>query len=318
MLSRVVPCSLFPGALIGAFSPSDPVGALRKPRVDAGVETLSRADFVVQYSDNAFVTQKGLGGLRGRVDDILSLVSNSKIKGLIATHGGKSCIDLLTGGLDFELIRNAKKPIIGFSDVCVLLNAITVKTGLITFYGPNVLSKIEQSAWSDLRSLNSSSKDFGRRELIPSSDGNICVRDGDCVGRLFGGNLECFVNSLLLSGSEYRPDAGGIFFWESSGVTAGEVYQIFRALGMSGFLESLCGMIIGDAFRDKSNTTSQCLEVVLEACINTQFPILYSPTFGHAQGLENPIFPIGADVHLDSRSGVVESLQAYIVVGDTS
>jgi muramoyltetrapeptide carboxypeptidase len=318
MFTRVAPKSLFPGAVIGAFSPSDPVGALRKPRVDAGVAALSRADFVVQYSEYAFVTERGLGGLRGRVEDIFSLATNPKVNGMIATHGGKSCIDLLTGGLDFELIRHARKPIIGFSDVCVLLNAITAKTGLITFYGPNVLSKIEQSAWSDLRSLNSSSTDFGRRELITLGGGNLCVRAGDCVGHLFGGNLECYINSLLLSGSDYRPGSGGVFFWESSGITAGEAYQVFRALRMSGFLESLSGMIIGDAFRDKTNTTPQCLEVVLEACSNTQFPILYSPTFGHAEGLENPILPIGANVHLDSRSGVVEALQAYIVVSDAS
>lgn len=310
---QIAPYSLYPGAMLGAFSPSDPIDAQRRRRVEAGARALSQSGYIVKYSDHAFFENDGLGSSRGRVEDILSLTSDPKVSGLIATHGGKSCIDLLTGNLDFNLIRDARKPIIGFSDVCVLLNAITARTGLVTFYGPNVLSKIDQSKWSDLRTLNSASREFGRQELISASDGYLCVRTGSCVGHLFGGNLECYVNSLLLSRSNFRPAPGGIFFWESSGVSAGETYQIFRALDMSGFLQTLSGMIIGVAFQDPSRPISQCLQVVLEACSSTQFPILYSPSFGHSSELENPILPIGAEVHLDAGSGVLMSLQAYVL-----
>lgn len=50
--------------------------------------------------------------------------------------GGYNCIELLDK-LDYSIIKNNPKIIMGYSDNTALLNAIYKKTGLVTYLGPN-------------------------------------------------------------------------------------------------------------------------------------------------------------------------------------
>jgi muramoyltetrapeptide carboxypeptidase len=308
-----LPKAIFPTATIGAFTPSDALTDQRKVRVVSGAASLVNVGYKVRFAKNAldFCSSTDLK-MRGRDTDILELLHDPDINALIATHGGKSCIDLIRNGLDYSLIRKQRKAIIGFSDVCILLNLITSNSGLISFYGPNVLSKIDQSHWSDLRSLNKTSSDFCRAKLFQNTAAYTCIRGGSSVGHLFGGNLECFTNGLLLSKAKYKPPNPGIFIWESSGLTAGDAYQILSALRHSGFLDNVTGMVIGDAFRDPVNSLSECLDSVVNACEGTTFPIVFKPGFGHGDSIENPIIPLGARAFLDATRGEIEVLDQYI------
>jgi muramoyltetrapeptide carboxypeptidase len=60
---------------------------------------------------------------------------DEKIKGIISFWGGYQTHQLLDK-LDYHLIKNNPKVLLGYSDTTVLQNAIFVKTGLITFSGP--------------------------------------------------------------------------------------------------------------------------------------------------------------------------------------
>ncbi|MEW2626031.1 LD-carboxypeptidase [Streptomyces sp. NPDC048106] len=57
---------------------------------------------------------------------------------VVCAGGGKSANRLLRG-LDYELIAERLKPLVGVSDPSLLLNANTARTGLFTFRGPAVL-----------------------------------------------------------------------------------------------------------------------------------------------------------------------------------
>ena len=314
--SLIAPMAIFPSATIGAFSPSDALTDERRSRVISGADVLVRAGFNVRFAPNAFQISPNITSkIRGRDTDIYDLLNDTETHCLIATHGGKSCIDMVSAHLDYSFIRKQRKPIIGFSDVCIILNLIATKSGLISFYGPNVLSKIDQSHWSDLRSLNVSSPDFGCSSFFKNTLNYCNVRSGSSMGYLFGGNLECFANGLLLSKANYETPNPGIFIWESSGITAGAAYQILSALRLSGFLDNVSGMIIGDSFRDPIESLSTCFDLVVRACEGTNFPILFMPGFGHSSVTENPIIPLGARAHIDSTTGLIEVLDQYVFAG---
>ncbi|MEZ5919142.1 MAG: LD-carboxypeptidase [Alphaproteobacteria bacterium] len=53
----------------------------------------------------------------------------------LGCRGGNRALHILDE-IDFDLIRENPKPLIGFSDVTVLLNGIYTHTGLPTIHGP--------------------------------------------------------------------------------------------------------------------------------------------------------------------------------------
>lgn len=311
------PFGLEKGDTLGAYSPSDALIGERALRIERGVDVLREAGFAVRFGRNAFA-KRGVsaGSPEEREEDIVELVGDPCVRGLIATHGGKSCIDLINVGLPWELLRIKRKPILGFSDVSILLNAVTAKTGLITFYGPNVLSRITHSRWADLRSLTTGSQEFCSMRVLQRSDATAAVKPGTAIGQLFGGNLECFVYGLIVTGFDLSAFHGGIFFWESSGMSAASVYQSLTALSISGFLGKIEGMIIGDAFleqrTDRASRDENLLAVAL-ACAEHKFPILYMPVFGHRDDTDNPIIPIGCLAKIVAEDGLVELMEPYVV-----
>ena len=183
-----------------------------------------------------------------------------------------------------------------------MLNAITARTGLATFHGPNIVGKLEESDWSSLDCLRPEFP-WTETNLLASakrSEG-LVLRRGIATGRLFGGNLNCFVLGVVLSRADLSFFDGGVFFWEDIGLTPRQIDQFLTALANIGFLDRISGMVIGDFFANEQHEwlRSDPLESVLHAVRNYSFPVIYAPLFGHRK-LENPVFPIGASATLDT------------------
>jgi muramoyltetrapeptide carboxypeptidase len=75
-----------------------------------------------------------------RADDINAAFADQQVDAVFALRGGWGASRILPY-LDFALIRDNPKVFLGYSDITSLLNAIYAKTGLITFHGPNVMSR---------------------------------------------------------------------------------------------------------------------------------------------------------------------------------
>ena len=301
---------------IGIFSPSDSIVGTRAARIEHGIEILKSSGFKTEVATNAFAIQGTRAGtITQRIRDIEDLINSQSVEALVASHGGKACVDLVWN-FPWSTLSHNRKPVLGFSDVSVILNAITGTTGQTTFYGPNVLSRFNETRWNNLRSLVRGSGAFCCERLFGNliKKDCICLRGGVSRGILFGGNLECFIYGLILSGFNLSPFQGGIFFWESSGLTASRAYQILTALKNNGFIDTISGMIIGNAFRgsNEAEAVIDGLHAVRDACTHSNFPILYVPTFGHAD-LENPIIPIGCYAQLDADLCEIVALEPYVV-----
>ena len=289
-------------ATIGFFTPSEWLGGDRPVQVHEGAAMLERLGYHVKYAENYLAQDSIRGGTVGqRVADISELIKNSEVHALLATWGGKACNQLLPH-LPYRHIAEAKKAILGFSDVCVLSNAITAETGLVTFYGPNIAGKLGESSWSDLACLRRSFDWRSTNILAGAAEaGATCLRGGSATGRLVGGNLNCFAIGVVLSQLDLSFFDGGIFFWEDLGLTPRQIDQYLTGLVNIGFMDRISGMVIGDFFAQEKREWqhSDPLESVLHALRDYRFPIVYAPIFGHRK-LENPVFPIGATCDLDA------------------
>lgn len=109
--------------------------------------------------------------------------------------------------IDYDLIQKKQKGIIGLSDPSIILNAITVRTGVITLHGPNGynfgdshITKFSEENWWNI--VTGKQTDIGL-----GADAVVIKGNTDITGRLYGGHLGTIRN---LIGTRWEPD------WNSS------------------------------------------------------------------------------------------------------
>lgn len=121
------------GDLIGLITPGSyiPDAALEK-----AVRNLEALGFRVALGNHVRAKRGYTAGTDDqRRSDLHLMFANPEIKAVWCARGGYGCTRLLPH-LDFELIRQHPKLLIGYSDVTALLLAIWQKTGLVGLHGP--------------------------------------------------------------------------------------------------------------------------------------------------------------------------------------
>ncbi|MCE7062359.1 LD-carboxypeptidase [Dyadobacter sp. CY343] len=299
----LLPKAITKGARLGFFSPSDPIYPRRIEFIKNATSILSNWGYKPEeITDQRFEEWSVLRSPATRAQEFHEKLVDNNIDCLMASWGGKNSSDLLTY-LDYPLIRKIKKPIVGSSDINVLLNAITHKSGLITFYGPNVLGKLNQTEEIGLPLLLKS-KTNTYNIFPPSSNNKLKIlRTGSCVGRLVGGSLGTF--TLGLSGTQFMPVfEKAIFFFETASLDYFRIRQHLQHLNNTKFLRNIVGLIVGVTNQITDGDINLFENMLLELLPN-DIPIVTTELFGHGF-YYNPTFPIGARMSMDTEKSIFE------------
>lgn len=293
---------------IAVFSASEPLYESRNQRVETQANKLIGLGYNIEYGSNIkssfyYAANTALE----RADEFNTLAAMKNIQLLISSWGGKSSSSILEY-LDYAEIAKERKLISTFSDTTLIANAIFQKTGLITFVGPNVFGKLDESEHSHLNFFKNSNAETE----IFNDDKLQILRSGTVKGRIVGGNLSTF--TLGLTGTQYFPSIeNAIFLWESGSPTPQILDQYLTLLRNTGFLSTLSGMVIGglENCKDKKEWGNRNpIDIIMEKTIDYNYPIIITEKFGHGKR-ENPIFPIGALCELSTYSKsltIVESI----------
>lgn len=287
------------GDLIGVCSPSGLIKEKHKKEFEISEKLLKEYDLKVQYSDNLFANSLIYSASTNeKSSDINNLIGNKDIKAIIFAKGGNnsnSILDLI----NYQKITENPKIFMGFSDNTVLLNAISKKTGLITYHFTNFKGFCEEN------------QEFNRKQFenvfIYGNEGNVdknsiwkTIRAGVCKGKLVGGNLSSLVKIL---NTEYSPDfkkkilfIEDLAFESSAELISSYLYQ----LKQSGVFENISGLLIGN-YDTKDDVTLE--KIVLEIVKEYDFPILKCEDFGHTAS--NIVLPIGLDCTLDANKCIL-------------
>src|SRR6202012_3946472 len=126
-----------PGGTIGVVSPA----RWAKPEyIDAGKRLLKKHGFEVVVHAQNYLKEGQLGGSdAARAEAIMDMFLDRTIDAVICARGGTRSLRLVDK-LDYKLIKRNPKPFIGFSDITVLLQAITRRCGFATYHGPMFVS----------------------------------------------------------------------------------------------------------------------------------------------------------------------------------
>lgn len=312
-MKKIIPMHLQLKDTIGIVSVSAPEAALEPEWFERGVKALNDYGFKTKLSEN--VKNKN-GYLSNKVEllanDLNSLFGDEKINAIICAGGGINSNGLLNY-IDFKLIEDNPKIIMGMSNPSIILNAIHSKTGLITFHGPAVIWN-----FGNPNGLT----EYTRSHLWPIiTDPNKIInftpkpkwkwfRGGSAKGNLVGGNL---ISIQGLLGTPYAPEwQNSIFFWEDIGKTPDRIHMMLTHFKDAGVFDAISGMVVGELVNCNSDDLETDIYTVLEDVVGDySFPILCNVDFGHTD--DKITLPIGCTAKLDSKNNEFSTLEVSVI-----
>ncbi|MFH1889791.1 MAG: S66 peptidase family protein [Nanoarchaeota archaeon] len=329
------PQKLKKGDTIGIIAPSGGNGALFPHRVKMGIKALEELGFKVKvYPTSKKIINLGISGSeKERLKDIHDAFLDEDVKAIICNIGGISANEIM-GKLDFDLIKSHPKIFSGYSDISLLHHAILKKTGLVTFYGPCLMTQFAEfpspleytlnsfleilvegfkgeikasEEWTDEVLDWSKKDDLKRPRKLLKNEGYEWIKDGNATAKIIGG---CLYSLLQLKGTSYEPDyKDKILFIETpEGQTfrKGEPLEYINAqvtdLKNSGVFDKIKGLIVGRGFGYTVEERLKFKEIISNKTKEYDFPVLFNANIGHA----DPIItlPFDVSVTLDSSKNL--------------
>lgn len=288
------------GGTIGVIAPSSHIG---DDRTAPGIAFLESSGFTVTVHPQTAARHGQFAGTEAeRVAALHAMVRDPGIDAIMVTAGGNGATHLLPL-IDYDLIAAHPKPIMGFSDVTALLNAMTARTGMVTFHGPT-LSRI--GAIDALHREQMIHILRGESVALPAC-GTI-MRAGTGEGRLIGGNLSVL---QALIGTPYAPDmTDAILFIEDTGDHVSRYDRMIGHMKNAGWFDKLGGLIIGEFSNTQDSATRPfgftLDERVTELAQGYRFPIVHGAPIGH--GTQLCTMPVGCRARLEgTRLTLLES-----------
>ncbi|HET9465968.1 MAG TPA: LD-carboxypeptidase [Gemmatimonadales bacterium] len=306
-----------PGSRVALVAPAGPL--LEQDDLTRAQELCRALGYDPVLGSSAYARHGYMAGTdEQRLGDLNSALADPSINAVWSIRGGYGSLRLLDQ-VDYAAIARHPKALIGFSDVTVLLNAVTRLTGIVTFHGPVARASMPAfNRWHFERVLTRT-EPAGRLgripqapdTLVPQDDRTVTVRGGVAEGPLAGGNLTLL---QCLIGTPYFPElAGAILFLEDVGEDLYRVDRMLAHLRLIGALRRLSGVLIGRFTKLNRSGADGALgydEVLADYFRPLGIPVAYGFPVGHIDAQWT--LPLGVRVRLDAGAGEVEVLEPAV------
>lgn len=248
-----------------------------------------------------------------RLEDLHEAFADPNVQAIIPARGGSSASQLLKH-LDYELIKNNPKIFCGLSDITELANAISVKSRLITYYGPHytmagaselidhTMDNIKETFLSDdpirLRSSKYYSNSEWSKEVIVN-DGFWSINEGKVEAKCMGGNLRTI---SLTMGSEFVPTTEGkiLFLEDNKIIDYRGVQKELQAILNHPNGNKIAGLIFG-RFQRQTGMTKELLTKIIKSKKELEgVPVIANVDFGHTIPMVS--LPIGGCIRMKAEA----------------
>lgn len=316
-MNPITPPKLKQNAHIRVIAPSRSRKILGKQSIQDAMQNLQKDGFQISFSKHCDeIDEFNSSSIESRVSDLHEAFTDPGVDAILTVIGGYNSNQLLDY-IDYELIKNHPKILCGFSDITAVANAITTKTGLITYIGPHfsswgmkkgfeysreyflkscmsgdVIDLLPSKTWSD----DAWYLDQEKRDFI-ANDGYLILNPGNASGQLIGGHMRC-LNAL--QGTSYWPNL------ENTVLMIEEDAEIFPAL-FDRQLQSLIhqkdfagvkGIIIGRFQKDSQMSEDLLTKIVKSKEKLNHVPVIANVNIGHTTPIAT--FPVGGSVDIKS------------------
>ncbi len=216
----ITPPRLVAGDKVAIIAPSFTKSILPAAICETAVRAVRSLGLQVVWGSSTNLDNgRNTAPVAARLSDIAWAFGDQSVRAVWCLIGGFNANQLLDG-MDWEVIARNPKVFIGHSDITVLANAIYAKTGLVTYYGPNLYSFASKEAGYTLEycrkvlmgteiftlqpppEYSEWGKGFRKEEEVRTDPSYSVIADGSAEGVAIGGNAGTF---FLLQGTEYMP-----------------------------------------------------------------------------------------------------------------
>jgi len=319
----IKPKKIEKGAYIRVIAPVRSLKLLSDDNKKKAIAQLEKIGFKLSFGKHVDeIDEFNSSSVESRIEDLHDAFADKTVDAILTVIGGYNSNQLLQY-IDYELIAQNPKIICGFSDVTALANAITAKTGMITYIGPhfsswgmkhgfeysleNFIKCCMKNEAFDLLSSRESSDDMWyvdqeKREFI-LNEGYWIMNYGHALGRIIGGNLCTF---QLLCGTDFAPNMeDSILLLEDDNESLPHHFdRNLQSLIHQSDFNGVKGILIG-RFQKESKMTKELLQKI----INTKkelkdIAIIANVDFGHTTPITT--MPIGGSLEIFATSNNIK------------
>jgi len=318
-LPLLKPASLKLGSIVGIVSPAG--ATFERDDLDIVQDAVKALGLVPKLSRHLLDRYGYLAGQdKDRAADINQMFADPEVGAILPIRGGWGCSRILPY-LDYERIRRNPKIIVGFSDITALTLAITARTGMLTFHGPNGLTSWKTKQTEYFRRVLFSGESVTFQNLKDGEDEDRLmqvkyrirtINPGTAKGKLIGGNLSV-ISGIV--GSPYLPDLkGAILFLEETNENIYRIDRMMTHLKIAGVFDKLAGFIFGQCpgcSPDADYGSLTLEEVIFDHIKPLGIPAWSGAMIGHIEPILT--LPIGLEVEIDARVGTIRMLEPAVI-----
>jgi muramoyltetrapeptide carboxypeptidase len=268
-------------------------------RVRAGAKRLEQRGYRVSFARNIDHLVRGYlaGSDDERVAELNHYLRSDDIDAIFFSRGGYGAMRVL-GAVDYDAIRRNPRPIVGFSDITALHNAVALRAGVASFHGPMLNLDFHDGLAPDIEQWCFDMLSGAAPMTHRFSPGQVLAQ-GEAEGVLFGG---CLSLTTSLAGTPYDfwiDD--GIWFWEDVGEEPYRLDRMLTHLDLSGRLRRIRGVLIGKL--KGCGSEPEIAALLRETFGSRGIPVVRDLPFGHFGN--NLLMPIGAPVRVSTSDGAL-------------
>ncbi|GGD86785.1 peptidase U61 [Tsuneonella deserti] len=310
---RRLPPFLNPGDTVGLVAPSSAVSS--EDGLDRAEWWIRGMGLVPRFGAHVTDSYGYLAGTDSdRAGDLNAMYADPQIRAVFAVRGGWGAARILPL-LDWDIIRDNPKLLIGFSDTTALHLAFARRAGYATIHGGSASNSWPRPGWESLWRLAFS----GERTVLGGAEAEAgsgrparTIRGGVAVGRLLGGNLTILSTMM---GTGWLPEfRGAILFAEDTGEAEYRIDRMLQQLRLAGVLQELAGIVFGQctrcATRDAGYNGFTLDEVIDQYLAPLGIPAFTGANIGHVAG--QLCLPSGAMVELDADARTIRLLEPIV------
>ncbi len=328
------------GATIGVTAPSSGIPSELHDLLKSACTRLEKEGYKVFCGETAWTQDKAKSAsAKKRAEEFNYMMTNDEIQIIIPPWGGELLIETLEF-INFETIPT--KWVLGYSDISLLLLALTLKTGIATAHGTNLIDLRGEyvddttAMWQSVLSLKKGESilqhssdqyqkewDFDKpspyvfhftektywkttQEKGAKIQGRLLGGCIDTIRHLIGtefGNIHTF-NKTFIKGESI------IWFFENCDLSTTDLRRTLVQMRLAGWFTNCSGIMFGRSNAEISVENYTVEDVYRELSKELEMPIIYDIDCGHLPPQITLINGAFAEVQTNNGKGTI--LQHFI------
>lgn len=298
-------------ASIGVTAPSSGVPEVLHPILREAVDRLSNEGYILKVLDTPWSQHKAKSApAHIRAQEINQLMTDDTTDVILPPWGGELLIEILEH-LDFESFK--EKWILGYSDTSLLLLAVTLKTGIATAHGTNLVdlrgkeTDSTTAKWKDVLSTKPESSitqyssdkyqiewqhDNPTAHIFHLTENTAWKTVGDTevevTGRLLGGCIDTILHLVgtplgkVKDFSEKHINGEPVlWYFENCNMDTKALRRSLIQMKLAGWFDNVSGIMFGRSASNKETEDYTEKEVYQDISNDLNIPVIYDIDCGH-------------------------------------